>query len=343
MSSQSKGIIYEGGGSAAVNTDWNEVVSLVDGLTNGGFTVIQKDATGAYLVEGLTANSATYAAANSDVGIVAIGKPGQEGSDNTSMSLSSIEISLIQDLYVAFHAKGRKLIVLLNVAGPVEIANWEQYADAILYVGLPGTYGANAISDILKGTVNPSGKLVDTWPKTYANSPTYGSMPTTTQTEMIYSEKLNIGYRYYDEHPDNVMYPFGYGLSYTTFGYSNLQLNQTVFDLGDSNESITVSVEVTNTGRMAGKEVAELYITEENPVVYRPVKELKAFSKTAVLQPGGKQTMIFTIQKRDLSYYDITSHSWIVNPGRFKLFIGGTSDGNVLKTNGVSATFKVEK
>ncbi len=335
--SPQKGLFFEGGGSAAVNVNPDDVVTLNEGLRNGGLAVYQT----AHMVEGLNAADAADAAANSDVGVVVIGKPGQENTDNTSIDLTAEEIDLIQKFSGAYHEAGKKLVVLLNVAYPVACGAWEEYADAILYVGLPGTYGANAIADILAGKANPSGKLVDTWPKTYANAPTSGNVPGPTQTEITYSEGLNVGYRYYDKHADDVMYPFGYGLSYTTFEYSNLQLNTLTFDPGSDDKHLTVSVDVANTGSVAGKEVAELYVSEASPVVERPVKELKAFAKTELLQPGDKQTLTFTIGSRDLAYFDESTHSWVVNPGTFRVIIGGTSDSAVLETRGVSAEFTV--
>ena len=331
-STPSKGIIYEGGGSARVNVDFDDVVSLVQGLEAGGLMVSQP----ADLVEGLTEDIAAAAAASTDVGIVLIGRPGQEGSDVASIATDDDEIAMIQTLSTAYHAVDKKLIVLLNVAQPIEVDSWDEYADAILFVGLPGTYGAVAITDILTGAANPSGKLVDSWPKVYSDLPTAGNMPASDQTEIEYTEGIYVGYRYFDQAAIDPMYPFGYGLSYTTFEYSELSLDKGKFKLNSFDESFEVSVTVTNTGTMAGKEVVQLYIRDDVSTVDRPYKELKGFAKTGLLQPGASETVTFTITKRDLSYFDEKDPTveddgeWVAEPGTFTVLIGGSSDNSDL-------------
>jgi len=341
-----KGIIFEGGGSACVNVNPDDVISLVEGLERGGLTVLQKNEAGEYLVEGLTKEDAEYAAANSDVGIVFIGRHGSEGSDVTSIATKLEELDMIKKLADAYHAEGKKLIVLLNVAQPIEVDEWDEYADAILYVGLPGIYGAVAITDVLTGEVNPSGKLADTWPKMYSDLPTAGNMPASNQNKIEYSEGIYIGYRYFDKYDAEPMYPFGHGLSYTTFEYSDLTLSSDKFDLTNDDEIITVSVKVTNTGAVAGKEVVQLYIRDNEASVDRPYKELKGFAKTDLLQPGESQIITFEIGKRDLSFFeendpdDLNDGEWVAESGIFTVIIGGTSDNDVLATNGVSGEFK---
>ena len=336
-----KGIIFEGAGSACVNVDPDDIVSLVQGLTDGGLTVYQP----ADLVEDdLSVSGAEAAAASSDVGIVLIGRHGQEGSDVTSIDLHDDEIAMIQTLSAAYHAVDKKLIVLLNVAQPIAVDSWDDYADAILFVGLPGTYGAVAITEILTGEATPSGKLVDSWPKVYSDLPTSDNMPTSQQTEIEYTEGIYVGYRYFDQEAVEPMYPFGYGLSYTTFEYSDLSLgNGGTFNLDAFDASFQVSVKVTNTGDVAGKEIVQLYIRDDESTVDRPSKELKGFAKTGLLQPCASETVTFTITKRDLSYFDEKTDEendgqWVAEPGTFTVLIGGSSDNAVLAENGVSAT-----
>ncbi len=283
-SSPVKGVIFEGGGSARVNVDPNEVISLAAALEEAGFTVLQKNAVNGYLQEGLTEADAKYAAENSDAAIVLIGRPGQEGVDNTSMDISQAEKNMIKTIWDVYHQAGKRVVVLLNVAYPI-VVDWDEWADAIVYIGLPGTYGARAVADILRGRVNPSGKLVDTWPKSYALAPTYGNMPKIDQPSISYNEEIYVGYRYYDQHPEAVKYPFGYGLSYTTFSYRNMQLNKTAVNFSNPDELLSVSVEVTNTGNTAGKEICQLYVRPLASKVKRPPKELKGFAKTRLLEP----------------------------------------------------------
>jgi len=335
-----KGIIFEGGGSACVNVDIDDVVSLVQGLENGGLEILQTNEDGDYLVEGLSMADAVYAAANSDIGIVSIGKPGSEGSDNITIDLDDDEIDLIRKLSTAYHNAGKKLIVILNVACPVACGDWEEYADAILYVGLPGTYGANAIADILTGEANPSGKLVDSWPVEYEDLSNAGIMPTSSTTEIKYEEGIYVGYRHFDTEGTAPMYPFGHGLSYTTFEYSNIQLSSDTFDLSSDTETLTVTAAVYNSGNVAGREVVQLYIRDDDSTVDRPYKELKGFMKTKLLAPGETEIVTFTINKRDLSYFDEKDPAvendgeWVAEPGTFTIFIGGTSDTAILNTEG---------
>jgi len=340
-----KGMYFEGGGSAAVVVDLNEVVSLVDALNSGGLNVVQKTQDGKYLAEGMSTNDALYAANNSDAAVILIGRPGTEGSDNpvSNMKLTDEELGLIKNASDAYHSLGKKVIVLLNVAHPIEVDNWDDYVDAVLYIGLPGTYGASAVTDILLGKVNPSGKLVDTWPLEYDYAPTDGNMPTPTTTEMTYTEDIYVGYRYYDLHPEVVKYPFGYGLSYTQFAYKSLTLNKNTLDLSKDGDKIMVTVTVKNVGDVAGKEVVELYVKANDSKVERPYKELKGFAKTVLLNPGAEQKVTFVLDKSAFEYFDEVVHEWVVEQGTYTIMIGGTSDNTVLEQSGVSAEVLVTR
>jgi len=247
----------------------------------------------------------------------------------------------------AFHGAGKKVIVLLNTSAPIEVAGWENDADGILWTGLPGEQGGAAIADILSGKVNPSGKLAETWPVHYSDVPDYGILPKSPHTPATYSEGIYVGYRYYDTKNVKPFYHFGYGLSYTTFSYSNLALSKPAFDLAKAGETITVTATVKNTGKVAGREVAELYIHENNPVIDRPFKELKGFAKAKLLQPGETARVSFVIDKRALSYFKpdpITEAGWTADPANFTIYVGGTSDSDVLsqKGRGMPATLEAK-
>lgn len=343
--SPAKGLYYEGGGSAAVVVDPEEVVTLQEAFSSGGLNVLTQTEKGEYLKEGMSKNDAIYAAKNSDVGIILIGRPGTEGADNTpeSMKLTAEEFALIRNVSEAYHSLGKKVIVLLNVAHPIETDDWDNYVDSILYIGLPGTYGASAVTDILLGNVNPSGKLVDTWPIKYEYAPTYGNMPQSNQAEITYSEDIYVGYRYYDMHPEYIKYPFGYGLSYTKFKYESIALNKSVFNLSNENETVEVKVKVKNIGQVTGKEIVQLYVKANESNVERPYKELQGFAKTELLKPGETQEITFTLDARAFAYFDEIVHDWIVEPGTYTIIVGGTSDNEILNKAGVKGNIFIKR
>ncbi|MGD9155479.1 MAG: glycoside hydrolase family 3 C-terminal domain-containing protein [Bacillota bacterium] len=338
---ENSGIIYEGNGSATVNVDSNDIVSLIDGLQNAGYTVVSQ-LNNNNIVEGISAQNADSLAATTDVGVVSIGLEGHEGSDYSSMKLSSDQINLIKTIGQSYHNVNKKTVVLLNTATPIEVASWSQYADAILWLGLPGSKGANAIGKIMNGTVNPSGKLTVTWPEKYTDVPDSSYFPEDASTAIEYKEGVYVGYRYYDSKKVTPFYRFGHGLSYTTFAYNNLKLDSHKINLSDNNAELTLTVAVKNTGNVAGKEIAQLYLKDENSSLDRPAKELKGFIKTKLLEPGQTQTLEFKITQKDLSFYDESNRIWVAEPGKFMVYVGGTSDLNILQEKGVTATFNAE-
>lgn len=339
-SSPCKGLIFEGGGSARVNVDPNEVVSLTSALEQTGFRVLQKNAVHAYLQEGLSEADALYAAENVEAALILISRPGQEGIDNMSMDLTEKEKDMIRKISEAFHKKGKKVVGLLNVAHPI-VVDWDDDVDALVYIGLPGTYGALAVAEMLKGKINPSGKLVDSWPKSYSLAPTYGNMPKIDQASIVYNEDIFVGYRYYDQHPEAVKYPFGYGLSYCTFSYRNMRLNKAELNFSRPDEILVVSVEVENTGNVAGKEVAQLYLKPVAPKAKRPLKELKGFAKTRLLEPGEKEKLTFSLSWRDFAYWNEKSRNWTIEPGFYEILIGGTSEETNLKATGLTQRIQI--
>lgn len=322
--SQSKfGIIIGGGGSSQVSVDPKDVVSLVQGLKNADYSVVNSK-NGQKLIEGLSPSDAAYLAKNTDIGLAFFGRESTEGADRPDMSMKPEEVQLIKNLSKAYHSEGKKLVVVLNIGAPIEVASWRKYADAILLAWQPGQEGGNAISDVLSGKVNPSGKLPVTFPLKYSDVPSYGNFPGDTASNTVhYEEGIYVGYRFYDTKRIQPAYPFGHGLSYTNFTYTNLKLSTSKYDLG-KNKPLTISVDVTNTGNVAGKEVIQLYINDEHSTLDRPFKELKGFKKIS-LKPGQTQTVTFTIDKRALSAYDDKLKRWIAEPGKFTVLIGSSS------------------
>ncbi|HZH63106.1 MAG TPA: glycoside hydrolase family 3 C-terminal domain-containing protein [Metabacillus sp.] len=317
------GMIIGGGGSSQVNVEPKDVVSLVQGLKNAQYKVVNS-INRHKIVEGLSSYDTTSLAKSTDIGIVFIGRASSEGVDRPDMNMKPVEVQLIKDLSNAYHAEGKKLVVVLNIGAPIEVASWRDYADAILLAWLPGQEGGNSIADVLTGKVNPSGKLPVTFPVNYSDVPSYGHFPgDLTNNTVLYAEGIFVGYRHYDTKGIKPAYPFGYGLSYTNFTYDNLKLSSTKVDL-NKNKLLTVSVNVSNSGNVAGKEVVQLYIRDKNTSIFRPYKELKGFKKIS-LKPGQTKTVTFTVDKRVLSAYNEASKSWVVRPGLFKVLVGSSS------------------
>ena len=308
-----------GGGSSEVNAAYR--VQLLEGLTNENYKVIDsKD--GKKFEEGMNSKDVDYAAKESDVAIVSIGRSSTEGTDNYTMETTSEETALIKMVADKYHKVGKKVIVLLNIGAPIETEDWKDYADAILVTWQPGQEAGNAVADVLSGEVNPSGKLTETFPVRYKDSPSYGNFPGSKET-VYYGEGIYVGYRYYDTKGIKTQYPFGYGLSYTTFKYSNMKLNANTLNT-EKNDKIKISVDITNTGKVKGKEVVQLYITQNMSSVDRPEKELKGFGKVE-LNPNETKTVTMEIDKRDLSYYDEIKKEWAAEPGKYTIKVGASS------------------
>ena len=278
----------------------------------------------------------------SDIAIITIGRSCGESADRGyegDYTLTDIEQGLIKDVCDAFHSKGKKVVVILNIGAPIETASWKARPDAILLAGLPGQEAGHAVADVLKGAVNPSGKLVDTYVVDFNKMPSTANFPVNARdlqsqvranrgnpdakpvalydyTE--YKERLDIGYRYYDRHPDQVSYPFGFGLSYTTFAYSEPQAK-----IEDG--VVTMSVKVTNTGSVAGKEVVQVYIEAPKGGLNKLAKELKAYGKTALLQPGESQTLEFALSGYDIAGFDLSASSWKTLSGDYKADFAASS------------------
>lgn len=285
-----------------------------------------------------------------DAAIITIGRQAGEGMDrqiNGEFNLSKTEQDMIFRVSDAFHAKGKKVIVIINSGSVMETASWRDRVDAILVAWQPGIEGGNSVADILTGKVNPSGKLTMTWPiaatdhpstanfakeydmYTYKNMEGWGKGNIPGVDFSNHEEDIYVGYRYFDTFKKEVAYPFGFGLSYTTFemGKPSVKAN---------GKNIEVSVTVKNTGKVAGKQVAQVYVTAPKGAYEKPAKELKTFGKTRELKPGESQTLKMTLEKRDLASFDEANSQWKVDAGNY-LFQVGTDVESIKGT----ATLKV--
>jgi beta-glucosidase len=357
-----------GTGSGDVNEEYT--ISLVQGLSNAGYT-LDESLTAAYqtyvtaekakqpkknffeefmnptprITEMMVDNNVLNTQASAaGVALITIGRNAGEGSDRkveNDFNLKQSEIDLINNVSKAFHTKNKKVIVIINAGGVIETASWRDKVDAVLMTWQPGLEAGNAVADILSGKVNPSGKLATTFPVKYEDDITAKNFPgiefpekATTgmmgmkaiPAEVTYEEGVYVGYRYYNTFKVKPAYAFGYGLSYTNFEYSNLKLSSPSF-----NGKVIATVDVKNTGKVAGKEVVQLYITAPSKKLQKPAMELKAFGKTNLLQLGQKQTLQFEIAAKDLASFDTESTSWVTDAGTYFVKVGSSSD-KIIKT-----------
>lgn len=257
-------------------------------------------------------------AAQADIAIVVAGLTREwesEGFDRADMRLAGQQDELIARVAAA----NPNTVVVLNVGSPVEMP-WAEDAAAILQSWYGGQEAGNALADVLFGDVTPSGKLPTTFPVRLEDNPAFINYPG-ENGQVHYGEGIFVGYRYYDKKQIAPLFPFGHGLSYTSFVYNNLQLNGTTFGPGDE---ITVRVDVTNTGQRAGQEVVQLYVRDEESRLVRPPQELKAFAKVH-LEPGQTKTVTLTLTGQSLAYYDPSVSNWVTEPGTFTLLVGSSS------------------
>ena len=262
-------------------------------------------------------------AARSEVAIVYAGYPENfetEGVDRPYLELTGEQNALI----AAVAAANPKTIVVLNVGSPVTMP-WADDVAAIIVAHYPGMDGAISLTNILCGEVNPSGKLTTTYPQALKDTPAYNNYP--GGRTVVYGEGIFVGYRHYEYREVEPLFPFGHGLSYTTFEYSEWTMPEVV----KRGETVKVYVKVKNTGAVAGKEVAQLYVRDVQASVQRPVKELKGFAKVA-LQPGEEKTVAFEMNERALAYYDPDRQAWVAEPGEFEVLIGSSSRDIRLRT-----------
>jgi beta-glucosidase len=275
-------------------------------------------------------------APKSDIAVITLGRSGGENYENGYLPITQIELDLVRNVSDVFHAAGKKVIVVLNVGGVWETASWRDYADAILLAWQPGQEGGHAVADILKGAVNPSGKLPDSFPLKYEDvpsAPTFPGVPANEPIYSLYNDGIYVGYRYYDSFNVATAYEFGYGMSYTSFDYSDLKLSDASFS-----SKMKVTVTVKNSGKVAGKEVVQLYLAAPSTKIEKPVQELKGFTKTKLLKPGERQQLSFDLDERSLASFWSGVDAWVADKGEYKVYIGASSKDIRLK-----ASFNVPK
>lgn len=324
---------YQGGGSSHINS--HKVTSAWDVAKDmGNVTYVQgfddkEDKTDEKLLV-----EAVEAAKKAKAAVIFAGLPDafeSEGFDREHMAMPMCQNELIRQVAEV----QPNTVVVLHNGSPVEMP-WVGQVKGILEAYLGGQAVGGAVCDILFGKVNPSAKLPETFPLKLEDNPSYLSY--IGEGDVVeYREGIFVGYRYYDKKKMDVLFPFGHGLSYTTFAYSNLRTDK---EQMKDTDIMKVSVDVTNTGKMAGKEVVQLYVADRESTVIRPVKELRDFAKVELL-PGETKTVTFTLDKRAFAYYSVRIHDWHVETGVFDIMIGKSSRDIVL-TKEVSVESTVE-
>ena len=343
--------IAGGTGSGDVNEAYT--VSLIDGLTGAGYT-IDKGLQTAYVpfVEKMTAKEMKRREENggllsdvqripempldremlakkakaSEVAVITIGRNAGEQHDRkitNDFYLGQDEIKMINSVSDAFHAEGKKVIVILNIGGVIETATWKDKVDAILLAWQAGQEGGNSVADVFSGVKNPSGKLTMTFPVDYHNHPSaenFPGFPAHDPSEVFYKEGIYVGYRYFNTFGIKSSYEFGFGKSYTTFEYSDLKLSESTFE-----DEIEVSVKVKNTGKVTGKEVVQVYVSAPTNLADKPSEELRAFAKTKALKPGKSEKLKFTLKAKDLASFIDEQSAWITEKGTYTIKIGASS------------------
>jgi len=358
------------GGTGSGNVNRAYTVSLLDGLSNAGYSVdaavksqydafwvkaneeariaAEKDNNlTSFLPKPLpteylpSAATVAAAAAGNDVAIITFGRISGEFVDRTvaDFNLSKEERQLLASVSAAFHKAGKKVIVVLNIGGVIETASWKNIPDAVLLSWQAGQEGGNSVVDVLSGRETPSGKLPMTWPVNFEDHKSSENFPRAEEfginlntflglesekTDIKdydwtkYDEGIYVGYRWFDKAGMNVSYPFGYGLSYTSFEYSD-------FAATTDGKSVTATVKVANIGSYAGKEVVELYVAAPGATLDKPVKELRAFAKTANLEPGASETVTLTFPVAELASYNEAAAAWEVESGEYHALVGSSA------------------
>ena len=356
------------GGTGSGNVNRAYTVSLIEGLENAGYTVDntlktkytkhiddvhkahQQAIKGNHIAAFMpaprpseilpTKKELEANARNSDIAIITIGRVSGEFLDRTAsdFELNAEEKALISRVCTAFHAAGKKAVVILNIGGVIETASWKDQPDAILCAWQAGQEGGNSVTDILSGKTSPSGKLTMTFPIKFqdaassANFPLDGAKSSMDFANMKegdgtkknwdytdYDEDIFVGYRYFDSFGKDVSYPFGYGLSYTTFKYDNARVSY-------DNKTYTVSVDICNVGNTDGREVVELYLSSpDSKKTDKPEKELKAFAKTPLLKAGQTCTVNLIVPEESLASFDTASSSWKIGKDPVNFLIGASS------------------
>jgi beta-glucosidase len=354
-------MITGGTGSGDVNEAYS--ISLLQGLKDAGLSVdgALADAYAGYVKEQearrpprrafmpappiaerpASADELARLSREADLALLTIGRNSGEFVDRkreNDFDLSEAEKALVRDVAAAFHARSKKLLVVLNVGGVIETASWREQADAILLAWQPGQEAGHAVADVLLGRTPPSGKLATTFPVKWEDVPSSANFPgkvlqgpdpqarglfasVDRAAELAYEDDIWVGYRHFATKGVKTAYPFGFGLSYTTFQYSDLKLSGTIFE-----GQLTASVTVKNTGRTAGREVVQLYLSAPGKAAPKPALELRGFAKTKTLGPGESQTLTLTLTPRDLASFDAPTSSWLAEEGTYTVKVGASSE-----------------
>ena len=363
---------YDGiaGGTGAGHVNKAYTVNLDEGLRNAGFELNARtaDLYAKYMAFGdamlseqnarrylgekwyvpetaLTPEFIASRAAESDAAIVSFGRNSGEYNDRPTADfyLTPTERTLLESVCGAFHAAGKRVVVVLNVGGVIETASWKELPDAILLAWQGGQEVGNAVADLLSGRETPSGRLPMTFPMDFRDHPSTANFPLDYRGRRgdwaddaperslrnlgftCYEEDIWIGYRYFSTHaPERVSYPFGYGLSYTTFEWSEAAV-------GRSGGEYAVTLRVTNTGAYAGREVVELYTAAPKGALAKPVRELRAFAKSRTLQPGESELLTLRFAASDLASFDEEASAFVVDAGTYTVELGRSADDIVVR------------
>ncbi len=324
--------VYGGAGSGSVGA--KTYVSIMDGLRKAdGLTVSNAQGNPFLNCEEhsamdpskdvvVTEAYAKECANTADVAVIVISRGSTEGTDRNTLEgdfkLNATERDMISRVSEAFRAKGKKVVVLLNVGSPIEVISWKDSVDAILWVGYPGERAGTSVAKVLTGEVNPSAKTTITWPTTYNTTPAYRHFPGNAM-DVTYYEDIYVGYRYYETFDVTVAYPFGYGLSYTTFEYSDFSVEK------KADGSLVAKVTVKNVGTTAGREIVQIYVSKPETTLEQAALELVGFGKTKLLGANESETLTVIIPVEALESYDTENSRYFIDKGIFTFSVGASS------------------
>ncbi len=324
--------VYGGAGSGSVSA--RKTVSIADGLnSSSAFNVYQyaahpfrkakaHSALDPTLDIPVSAEYAAECADNADAAVIVISRGSSEGEDRADMdgdfALNQTEREMIERVSAAFGAKGKRVIVLLNTGSPIEMLSWQDMADAVLWTGYAGERTGTAVAEVLCGNVNPSAKTTISWPVDCFHTPAGKYYPGTT-SDTVYFEDIYVGYRYYTTFGVDVAYPFGHGLSYTTFTYSDFDVQK------QADGTLLATCLVTNSGQVAGREIVQIYLSKPETVMEQSALELAGFAKTALLAPGQSESVGIVITADALESYDTKGSRYIIDGGEYTFSLAASA------------------